>query len=296
MGGVGIQEKTRLFGVLGDPVDHSLSPAMHDAAFAARRLPHVYLRFRVSPTSLPRALDEARQLGMGGLNLTVPLKEAALPLVNDLTPAADRAGAVNTILFRGTRLVGHNTDGDGFVRSLRGRVRLRGARVVLIGAGGSARAVGSSLARAGCAHLTLINRTRARAEALADRLGALGAMSVSVLPLDRDGDAALCTAQVVVNTTSTGLAGGRLPIRAAAAPSSCLFIDLTYGVTPTPFLRDARRHRRPVLDGAPMLLHQGALAFEAWTGTRAPLAAMERGLGSALRALPHGTRARRSTS
>src|SRR6185503_17175831 len=111
-----------LFGVLGDPVDHSLSPAMQNAAFAAAGLPHVYLRYRVPQQALAAALDEARALGMGGLNLTLPLKEVALGLVERLTPAAQQIGAVNTIVFerRGERLVGDNTDARGFMASLRG--------------------------------------------------------------------------------------------------------------------------------------------------------------------------------
>src|SRR5438477_3979011 len=166
---MGSGDQARLFGVLGDPVDHSLSPAMHNAAFAAAGLPYLYLRYRVAPATLATALAEAKALDMGGLNLTAPLKEAALPLVDRLTEAAERAGAVNTILFRRDGgLVGDNTDGDGFVRALGGRTRLRGARAVVIGAGGSARAVATALARAGCEAVTIANRTAARAERLAD--------------------------------------------------------------------------------------------------------------------------------
>ena len=162
------RNEARLFGVFGDPVDHSLSPAMHNAAFAATGLPHVYLRYRVPPGSLPRALREARALRMGGLNLTVPLKEAILPLLDALTPEAARIGAVNTVLFSADEcLVGDNTDGRGFLAVLRGRVRLRGAHAVVIGAGGAARAVGSALDRAGCARITIANRTPARGVRLA---------------------------------------------------------------------------------------------------------------------------------
>ena len=119
--------QARLFGVLGDPVDHSLSPAMQNAAFAAVRLPHLYLRYRVAPPVLEEAFADARRLRMGGLNLTVPLKEAAVGFCDVLTPEARRIGAVNTLLFRGDRLVGHNTDGRGFLRALADRVRLRGS-------------------------------------------------------------------------------------------------------------------------------------------------------------------------
>src|SRR5207253_2161057 len=182
--------QARLFGVLGDPVDHSLSPAMQNAAFAAVRLPHLYLRYRVAPPVLEEAFADARRLRMGGLNLTVPLKEAAVPLCDVLTPEARRIGAVNTLLF-------------------------------------------------------------------------------------------LADAALVVNTTPLGLGGAGPALRYAASPPRCLFVDLVYGAEPTPFLAAAARARRPTLDGAPMLLHQGALAFEAWTGRRAPLTAMARALGDA---------------
>jgi shikimate dehydrogenase len=277
----------RLFGVLGDPVDHSLSPAMHNAGFAARGLPHLYLRWRVSPSELSLALQEARRLGVGGLNLTVPLKETVLPLLDELTAEAERIAAVNTIMWRRGRLVGDNTDARGFTRALRGRVRLRGTRAVLIGAGGSARAVAASLVTGGCRELVVANRTPARAETLAAWLRDVGAPGVRVAALEalRRGDA-LEGAALVVNTTPVGLAGRSLAVRIEATPRRCLVVDLVYGSKPSPFLHAAARAGRPVLDGAPMLLHQGALAFEAWTQRRAPLAAMALALRSAGLALP----------
>jgi shikimate dehydrogenase len=279
--------QARLFGVLGDPVDHSLSPAMHNAGFAASGLPHLYLRWQVSPAELRQALREARGLGVGGLNLTVPLKETVLPLLDELTAEAKWIAAVNTIMWRRGRLVGDNTDARGFARALRGRVRLRGTRAVVIGAGGSARAVAASLVTGGCREIVVANRTPARAEALAAWLRAVGARDVHVTALEalRRG-AALERAALVVNTTPVGLAGRSLAVRVEATPRRCLLVDLVYGPEPSPFLRAAARAGRPVLDGAPMLLHQGALAFEAWTQRRAPLAAMALALRSAGLALP----------
>jgi len=275
-------DQARLFGVLGDPVDHSLSPAMQNAAFAAAGLPHLYLRYRVAPAALATALAEARALGMGGLNLTVPLKETAIPLVDRLTEAAESAGAVNTIVFRRDgRLIGDNTDGAGFLRALAG-VRLRGARVVLIGAGGSARAVATALGRAGCATLTIANRTPARAERLATLVRSGSPVETAVVPLSalaaRD---VLAGVRLVVNATPLGLAGPRLRVRHATTPPECLFVDLVYARRPTPFLAAAARAGRATLDGSLMLLHQGALAFEAWTGRPAPRAAMARALRAA---------------
>ena len=280
--------EARLFGVLGDPVDHSLSPAMHNAAFAACALPYLYLRFRVASDALPAALADARRLGMGGLNLTVPLKEVALGLLDDVTPEARRIGAVNTITASDGRLVGDNTDARGFLKSLEGRIALGGAHVVLIGAGGSARAVGTALATAGVTHVTIANRTLARAADLARRLEDTGPVRATVASLDALEDGlGLSDARLVVNTTSTGLGNDPIAVRHGATPHDCLFMDLVYGAQPTPFLRAAARGRRRTLDGSGMLLHQGALAFETWTGQAAPLDAMRRALGEA--GLPLGT-------
>jgi shikimate dehydrogenase len=262
---------------------------MHNAAFAATHLPHLYLRARVHPTELPRALAEARRLEVGGLNLTVPLKEAVAGLLDDLTPRARAIGAVNTVLPKGGRLVGDNTDGEGFLRALRGRVRLDHARVVVLGAGGGARAVATALAHRGSGTLVLANRTATRARAL----GAALARTTPRRPIEigaLDDPRLLDGAALVVNATSAGLGGAALPIRPARSPRSCLFVDLVYGRA-TPFLAAAARARRTVLDGAGMLLHQGALAFEQWTGQPAPLAAMRR----ALDVPPQGLPDRRST-
>jgi shikimate dehydrogenase len=257
---------------------------MHNAAFAAAGLPHLYLRYRVTASALRSALGEARALRMGGLNLTVPLKEAVLPLCDVLTPEAERIGAANTLVLGGPGrpLVGDNTDGRGFLRALAGHVRLRGARAVVVGAGGSARAVASALAAAGSARVVIANRTPARADALADRLARHGFRAAETVPLGALARGhALEEATLVVNTTPLGLAGGRLPLRYRATAPRCLFVDLVYGARPSPFLAGAARAGRPTLDGASMLLHQGALAFEAWTGRPAPRPAMRRALAAA---------------
>lgn len=283
-----MSERARIFGVLGDPVDHSLSPRMQNAAFAATRLPHVYLRYRVPPERLAGALGEACRLGMGGLNLTVPLKEAALPLMSALTPAATRMGAVNTVTFRDGRLVGDNTDGAGFVAALAGRVSIARAPILVLGAGGSARAVAAALLDAGCPDLTIANRTPERAVALAAALRTSGA-TVRGVALADAGQALGPRTAAVVNTTSAGLANERIPLDPRRSAQGCLFVDLVYGHR-TPFLDGARRAGRPTMDGGPMLLHQGALAFTAWTGRRAPLGAMAAALRSAGLALPERLR------
>jgi shikimate dehydrogenase len=282
----------RLFGVLGDPVDHSLSPAMHNAAFAATELPYLYLRFRVPPDALEDALAEARRLGMGGLNLTLPLKEAALPLVDEVTPAARQIGAVNTIVFQDGRLRGDNTDARGFLQALAGRVQIDRAHVVIVGAGGSARAVGTALATSGCSHVTIANRTIGRAAELGRSLEAIAPIRTSITSLDTLADGiGLSDVRLVVNTTSIGLGAEPIAVRHGATPHDCVFMDLVYGAQPTPFLRAAARARRRTLDGSDMLLHQGALAFEAWIDRPAPLAAMRHALAQAGLAVTDATQA-----
>jgi shikimate dehydrogenase len=280
-----MMENARVFGVLGDPVDHSLSPIMHNAAFAALGLPHVYLRYRVSPGDLRRALAEANRLGMGGLNLTVPLKEAALPLVDTLTPEAARMQAVNTVSFRRGEITGDNTDGRGFLAALATRVCIPRAPVLLLGAGGSARAVATALVDAGCPRLTIANRTLARAERLARELPR-GRGRVEVIALGDVPRSLTAETAVVVNATSTGLGAERIRLDASRSAPACVFVDLVYAPRRTPFLAAAHRAGRATLDGGLMLLHQGALAFTTWTGRSAPVRAMAAALRTAGLALP----------
>jgi shikimate dehydrogenase len=252
---------------------------MHNAAFAALGLDWVYVPFPVAAADVGAAVAAVRALGLAGLNVTVPHKEAVLRHVDVLTPLARRVGAVNTIVNRGGRLLGDNTDVHGFAMTLRRqRLRLRGRHALVIGAGGAARAVLAALAEAGVARVTIANRTAARAVALAQQVRSARPARVALTAL---GDAALLAdVAVVVNTTSLGLHDTAFPALAAAAtPAPCVFIDLVYG-RDTPFLRLARGAGRRACDGAEMLLHQGARAFTLWTGRRPPLTVMRTVLNS----------------
>lgn len=268
-----ITGRTRVVGIIGDPVAHSRSPAMHNAAFAALGLDWVYVPFPVGGDQVAAAVAAVRALGMAGLNVTVPHKEAVLPHLDALTPLARRVGAVNTIVNRAGRLLGDNTDVHGFAATLRQqRLRLRGCHALVIGAGGAARAVLTALADGGVGRLTIANRTAARASALAQRLRGIRRDTVSLSALADPG--LLGDAAVVVNTTSLGLHDASFPpLAAEATPRRCLFVDLLYG-RDTPFLQRARAADRRACDGAEMLLHQGARAFTLWTGRRAPLSVM----------------------
>jgi shikimate dehydrogenase len=273
-----ISGRTTIVGIIGDPVAHSRSPAMHNAAFRALRLDWLYVAFHVDAAAVREAVRAVRALGMAGVNVTVPHKEEIVRHLDTVSDAARHIGAVNTIVNRDGALHGENTDVIGFVRALRqAGAAVRNRHAVVIGAGGSARAVLAGLAEAGAARITLANRTAARARALARRFNRRVPITATGLDALDDGER-LADAAVVINATSLGLGSGPFPaLSYAATPRTCLFFDLLYG-RDTEFLRRARRAQRTVVDGSEMLVQQGACAFALWTGRRAPVAVMREAL------------------
>ncbi|GIV10775.1 MAG: shikimate dehydrogenase (NADP(+)) [Fimbriimonadales bacterium] len=276
-----INAETRLAGVLGYPVRHSLSPTMHNAAFQALGLNWVYLAFEVPPDALPQAVAGMRGLRIQGLNLTIPHKEAVIPLLDHLTDAAQQMGAVNTLFWEGERLVGDNTDAEGFLQALREEgIEPVGQTILVLGAGGAARAVAYALHRQGC-RLWIANRTLERAEMLAQAFHATPiAMTHDTLRTlipQLDG---------VVNCTSLGMSpdtDSSPPMDWEALPDTAWACDLVYRPLRTRFLQDAQKHGIRTIDGLGMLIHQGALAFERWTGQPAPLSVMREAAMQALK-------------
>ena len=276
--------ETRVVGVIGWPVRHSLSPPMHNAAFAVLGLNWVYVPFSVDPERIAEAMAAVRALDLAGLNVTIPHKLAVLPYLDEISDDARLLGAVNTVVPREGRLLGYNTDGQGFLRSLEATGEpISGSAVVLIGAGGSARAVALALARAGAASLTVVNRTLERAQAVVELLrsaelcGAYQALALD----DPRAAAAVGEAGVVVDSTAVGM----YPHHEVepVIPSRWLHggqvvCDLTYNPRETVLLRAAAAAGARTLDGTGMLVHQGALALEYWTGREAPAAAMRAAL------------------
>jgi len=275
-----------VFGLVGNPVGHSLSPPMHEAAYDAVGLDARYVTFEPAPSALADALDGAAALGVAGLNVTVPFKEDVAALV-DVDDLAERVGAVNTVDFSGAEPTGHNTDVEGAVRALReqGGATLSGATAVVVGAGGAGRAVAFALAEAGAA-VRLANRTVERAEALAAEVDAVavgdaegvGASAHALHELD----AILADADVLVNATSVGMKSDATPVPASALHGDLTVLDAVYAPLDTQLLRDAAAAGATTVDGAWMLLYQGAAAFERWTGEDAPVAAMDDALRARL--------------
>jgi shikimate dehydrogenase len=301
---VPITATTRIVGVIGDPIAHSRSPLMHNAAFRALDLNFAYGAFRVDPGDVAAAVAAVRALGLAGLNVTIPHKQAVIPFVDRLSKVARLTGAVNTIVNRDGMLLGDNTDVPGLLRALdEAGLPPRLKLAVVLGAGGSARAAVAALA--GRARTVLVvARRAAAASALVRELqpgvrARLRTAALADLADARSATAAqLADARVVVNATPVGMHGEPFAAFAfAATPATCLFYDLIYTRARTPFLVAAARARRGGVNGLGMLLHQGAIAFEMWTGRRAPLDVMRRALRSAVsarRATPAsaGTRTR----
>lgn len=269
-----VADLTRLYGVWGHPVGHSLSPAIHNPAFERAKIAAVYLAFDVAPADLDAAVEGARALGLSGWNVTVPHKESILHYLDELAPSAERIGAVNTVVrTKDDRLVGHNTDGVGFVSPLRSRLGFDPAerRVVILGAGGAARAVAVALLDTGATAITILNRTRARAEALvADLTSLAGDTEVELVadgleePVDHP---ALASCDLLVQSTSRGLGDASpLEIRWDRLPEGAIVADLVYGREPTFFLREASQHGHQTHDGLWMLIGQANEAFRLWTG------------------------------
>ena len=280
---IGISGRTKVCGIFGCPVEHTFSPALHNAAFATTGLDYVYVPFKVAPHSLAAAVDSIRALGLAGVNVTVPHKEAVLPLLDGLSEEAARIGAVNTIVNREGYLYGDNTDGKGYLKALREAGFAPAGRTVLfLGAGGSARAVALQLALAGVGKLVFTNHTEARAADLACFIAEKTGIQVELVTWpEQAGDKlptkTLADADLVVQATSLGMSPKvyeTVPLPFASFRPGQVASDLVYNPVETLFLKKARLAGAVTVSGLGMLLHQGALAFELWTGVPAPLAVM----------------------
>jgi shikimate dehydrogenase len=269
---------TRVAAVFGDPISHSLSPVMHNAAYGALKLKGVYLPFRVSPSELPTAVRAIRALGMVGANVTLPHKFEAARLVDKLGPHARFLGAVNCIVNRPQGLLGDNTDARGLDLDLKQLgLSLKRKSVLVVGAGGGGAAALLAVLKLGAGRVTVVNRTHERAVALARRFARA---KVETLKLDALRDPAFMGEQgLVINATSVNTTNQSFPPMAyAATAEDCFFYDLSYAAKPTVFLRPALKLGRRCADGLGMLLYQGALAFELFNKVQAPVDVMRRAL------------------
>jgi shikimate dehydrogenase len=267
-----IDSTTTLVGVIGHPVRHSLSPLLHNTAFAALDLNWASLAFEVAPGQVAGVLDGVRALGLAGLSVTMPHKSDVAALVDECSAEATTLAAVNCVVNRDGILRGENTDGAGFLASLARAAGFEpaGTRCLILGAGGAARAVAVALVGAGCAEVAVLNRTAERAEVMT----ALGGGVVRMGRFDNEGDVA--QADLVVNATPIGMTG-TAAAREGWLVSPALFhrgqvvADLIYAPRPTEWLAAAGEAGARTVDGLGMLVHQAAIQLELWTGLPAPV-------------------------
>ncbi len=272
-----VSSSTKLCGVIGDPIEHSLSPLMHNAAFRELELDFVYLAFQVPKELLKSAILGIAGLGMVGVNITIPHKLEVMKYLDHIDEDALLIGAVNTVVNRDGRLFGYNTDGIGALEALeRNGVQVKGKRIALLGAGGASRAVAFKLSES-AKSITILNRTKSRAVALAKTLGKNRNVEVKAEKLNDDNlGKTLGEIDVLVNATSIGMWPdiGVSPVKKSLLPRGLTVFDIVYNPVQTRLLCDASERDCRVVEGVDMLVYQGAAAFELWTGARAPVAVM----------------------
>ncbi|WCK56871.1 shikimate dehydrogenase [Aneurinibacillus sp. Ricciae_BoGa-3] len=283
-----IDSCTRLTGLFGHPVGHSLSPLMHNRAFQELGLPYLYAAFDIEPSNIASAVESIRALGLRGVNVTIPHKVAVMPFLDEIDEEARQIGAVNTIVNENGRLIGYNTDGRGYVQSLieEGNINPPDARVLMLGAGGAARGVSLALLRAGVERVVITNRTYAKAEQLAVELTQLfPGRDIRSIPVEQIA-CEIKESTLLVQTTSIGMHPDNeaSPIPAEYLHSRLLVSDLIYNPLQTRIQRDALAAGARIHSGVGMFIYQGALSFEYWTGRKAPVHIMREAVLASLTA------------
>ena len=282
---------SRTVALIGYPLQHSISPAMQQPAFDQLELDVQYQKWETPESGLAAAVDRLRGASVLGANVTIPWKEKVIPLLDELSDTAARIGAVNTVVNRDGRLMGFNTDAEGFVSSLLqgADYRLRNRKAVVLGAGGVARAVVFALLNEEVTSVTVFNRSTERGRLLVRAFArSAGRIPLAAPPWAELAESrALADSNLVVNCTSMGMkhadAEADSPLTAADIPADAMVYDLVYNPEETPLLREARKAGAETLGGLHMLVHQGAAAFELWTGQRAPIDIMMAKAREALR-------------
>jgi len=276
-----ISGNTQLCALIGDPVEHTMSPAMHNAAFKKLGLDYLYVAFRVKPEQLVGAVAGLRALNVRGFNVTIPHKVAVIPLLDKLDSLAEKIGAVNTVVNDGGLLKGYNTDGEGFLRSLTEKgIEPQNKNIVILGAGGGSRAISYILAKEG-ACLTILNRRQELdwAENIARMIKNDLDKDIKVEELTPHNlSPVLEEADILVNATSVGMSpnSDKSPVPAKLLKQKLVVFDIVYNPMMTKLLGEAKAAGAKVISGVHMLAAQGALAFEKWTGQPAPVDLMRR--------------------
>ena len=278
--------QTKVVGVIGDPVKHSCSPPMHNAAFREMAMDYVYVPFWVKPENLAAAVAGFKSIDVAGINITLPHKKEVLPLMDSVSQEAELIGAVNTMVFKDGMVEGHNTDARGFIASLReeGIDDVKGMNVVVLGAGGGAQAVVVGLSLAGADRIIIVNRTQEKAVQLAENVGGKTEVEVEGISLNHKGlPEYLSESDLLVSTITAGMDRSiPLVIDPDWLHQDLVVCDIVYAPPETNLLKAAAERGLRTVGGMGMLVHQGAISFHLWTGKQPPVRTMRRALAEAL--------------
>lgn len=279
---------TKIVGIFGDPIGHTLSPAMQNAAFERLGLDMAYVPFHVKADGdgdLKKAVEALRAMNFSGVNVTIPHKESVMKYLDEADDCAQEIGAVNTVVNRDGRLFGFNTDGPGYLKSLKEETGFspKGKNAIILGAGGAARSIVHAFVKGGAKKMVIANRTVERAEALAREFSSRN-IKIEAASLDKEAlERYAPETDLLVNTTSLGMMGrGDLNLPFGELPKYAVVSDIVYRPLMTELLKAAKRYRLKTHGGLGMLIHQGAIGFELWTGKKAPIEVMRK---AALKAL-----------
>ncbi len=283
---MGITGQTKVVGVIGDPVKHSCSPPMHNAAFREMGMDYVYVPFWVRPEQLAAAVEGFKATNVAGINVTLPHKKEMLPLMDSISQEAELIGAVNTLVFKDGMVEGHNTDARGLIASLReeGVDDIKGMNIVVLGAGGGAQAVVVGMALEGAGRITIANRTTEKAVRLAETIGGKTGVQVDGVSLDdRQLPEYISESDLLVSTITAGMDPSiPLVINPDWLHENLTVCDIVYIPPETNLLKAAAERGLKTVGGMGMLVHQGAISFHLWTGKQPPVGTMRRALAEAL--------------
>ncbi len=266
---------TKTYAVIGDPIDHSLSPSIHNAAFKATGLDCTYIAYRIPKGELEAGIESLKKIKIAGFNVTIPHKIEMMKFLDEASPECKTIGATNTVTNDDGKLVGYNTDMDGFLEPLKKRnIAISGQSALVMGAGGAARAIVAGFAKEKARKVTIANRTLPRAQELAKFAAGLGLESESVLL--SNASSSVAEHKFIVNATSVGLKGEPSPISTSAISSNHVVYDIIYMPMNTDLITQSKKNSATVIYGYEMLLGQACLAFEIWHKIPAPYEAMKK--------------------
>lgn len=276
-----ITGKTKIVGVIGHPIEHSMSPPMHNNAYKELEMDYVYVAFNVLPEDVENLITSCKTLNIQGLNVTIPHKTSIIPYLDEIDETAGKIGAVNTIQFKDGIAKGYNTDGIGAIRSIREHTSLKDRKVLIVGAGGAAKAIAFTLIDEGISSLTIANRSRENAQQLIDNIKKqTGFENISYQPIMGAGNK-VSQVDIIINTTPIGMYPKHEvepPIQTDNITENHVVMDVIYNPLETELLKRARLNGATTINGTSMLINQGLVSFEIFTGRKATYESFEEAL------------------